>query len=53
MGNIEIRKVETKKDLNRFIEFNYELYKGNPYAVPDLAFDLRNVFNPKKNPGCT
>lgn len=52
MGNIEIRKVETKKDLNRFIEFNYELYKGNPYAVPDLAFDLRNVFNPKKNPGC-
>lgn len=52
MSKIEIRKVESKKDLNRFIEFNYQLYKDNPYAVPDLAFDLRNTFDPKRNPGC-
>jgi len=51
MANIEIRKIESKKDINKFIEFNYQLYKGNPYAVPDLAFDMRNIFNPKKNPG--
>ena len=52
MAKIEIRQVETKKDLDRFIKFNYDLYKGNQYAVPDLAFDLKNTFNPKKNPGC-
>ena len=52
MAQIEIRRVESSKDLDRFIEFNYQLYKDNPYAVPDLAFDLKNTFNPKKNPGC-
>ena len=27
---ITIRKVNSKRDLKRFIRFNYELYKGNP-----------------------
>ena len=46
---ITIRKVATKQDLKRFIRFNYELYKGNPYSVPDLYDDMLNTFNPKKN----
>ncbi len=36
MSEIIIKKVESKKDMKRFIEFNYELYKNHPYAVPDL-----------------
>ena len=46
---ITIRKVNSKRDLKRFIRFNYELYKGNPYSVPDLYDDMLNTFNPKKN----
>lgn len=46
---ITIKPVETKKDLKKFIRFNYELYKGNPYAVPDFLEDTLDTFNPKKN----
>lgn len=37
------------KELKRFIRFNYRLYKGNPYSVPDLYDDMLNTFNKKKN----
>ena len=47
---ITIKKVTTKKELKKFIRFNYELYKDNPYSVPDLYDDMLNTFNPKKNP---
>lgn len=39
------------KDLKQFIEFNYQLYKGNTCNVPDLYMDLEDTFNPKTNPG--
>ena len=47
--SIIIKKVADKKDLKAFIRFNYELYKNNPYAVPDLYDDMLNTFSPKKN----
>ncbi len=47
---ITIKKVESDKDMNDFIRFNYELYKGNPYSVPDLAMDLKQTFSARKNP---
>ena len=43
-----IKKVSSKKELKTFIRFNYELYKGNPYSVPDLYDDMLNTYNPKK-----
>ncbi len=46
---ITIRKVETKQDLKRFIRFNYELYKENPYSVPDLYNDMLSTFDRNKN----
>ena len=46
---ITIKKVTTKRDLKRFIRFNYELYKDNAYSVPDLYDDMLNTFNRKKN----
>lgn len=39
----------SKKDLKKFILFNYNLYKGNKYAVPELYDDLMNTFMPSKN----
>lgn len=49
MSKIEIIEVKSKHDLDRFINFNYELYKGNAYAVPELYMDIKGMFNPKKN----
>lgn len=46
---IIIKKVSSKKELKTFIRFNYELYKGNPYSVPDLYDDMLNTFHPRKN----
>ena len=46
---ISIKKVEGRKDLRAFIRFNYHLYKGNPYAVPDFLEDMLETFDRKKN----
>ena len=46
---VTIKKVTTKRELKRFIRFNYELYKGNPYSVPDLYDDMLNTFNRRKS----
>ena len=45
---IKIKKVETKSELKKFIRFNYEMYKDNPYSVPDLYEDMLNTFDRKK-----
>ena len=50
-GTLTIKKVETKKDLNDFIQFPKKLYAKCPYYVTDLDRDIRNMFNPKKNAG--
>lgn len=47
--SVEIKKVTSHKDLKRFIRFNYEFYKDNPYSVPDLYDDMLNTFSPGKN----
>lgn len=47
---ITIKKVSTKAELKKFIRFNYEMYKDNPYSVPDLLEDMLKTFDSKKNP---
>lgn len=46
---ITIKKVSTGSELKKFIRFNYELYKENPYSVPDLYDDMLRTFSPDKN----
>ena len=46
---IEIKKVETKKDLKAFIEFHYKLYEDCPYDVPSLYSDEINALSKDKN----
>ena len=46
---IIIKKVRTKKDFRTFIRLNYELYKNNPYSVPDLYDDMVNTLSKDKN----
>lgn len=47
--SVEIKKVSTPRELKKFIRFNYEFYKGNPYSVPDLYDDMLSTFSPAKN----
>lgn len=49
MAAIEIRKVESRYDLKTFIEFHYDLYKGNAYDVPNLYTDEVNTLRKDKN----
>lgn len=49
MSLIEIKKVESKKDLKTFIDFHYDLYEGNEYDVPNLFSDEMNTLSKDKN----
>lgn len=49
MNKITIKEVKTKKELKQFIRFNYEMYKDNPYSVPDILEDMMDTFS-EKNP---
>ncbi|MBE6275741.1 MAG: N-acetyltransferase [Bacteroides sp.] len=51
MKGIMIKKVETKEDMDDFVNLPNKLYATCPYYVPDLEMDVRNTFNPKKNAG--
>ena len=39
MSSVEIKKVSNKKELEAFIQFRYDLYRGNPYDAPNLHSD--------------
>lgn len=50
MPSIEIKKVESLRDLKTFVDFQYDLYKGNEYNVPNLFSDDLNTLRKDKNP---
>ena len=47
---IEIREVNTKRQLRQFIEFANALYKDCPHYCTPLFFDEMNPFDDEKNP---
>ena len=47
--SVEIRKVESKKDLKTFVDFHYDLYEGNAYDVPTLFRDDMATLSRDKN----
>ena len=50
-NGIEIFKVGNRRQMNDFVDVAKSIYSGVEQYVPDLANDVRNLFNPKKNPG--
>ena len=48
MVKTEIIEVSTKKHQKEFIDYPLKLYKDNPYFVPPLYGDEKNLFT-KKN----
>ena len=49
MSSIEIKKVTSRKELKKFVDFHYDLYEGCPYDVPNLFSDELNTLSPEKN----
>ena len=47
---VEIRSVTNRRELKSFVQFYYDLYRGNAYAVPYLFFDEMATLRHDKNP---
>ena len=48
---VEIRQLNpTRSNLKKFVEFQIDLYKGNPYFVPPLVSDEIATLDSKVNP---
>lgn len=50
MEPITIREITGRRALKKYVQFNIDLYKNNPYKVPPLIIDEINTFIPAKNP---
>lgn len=50
MNHPRIRTVTTGKDRDRFIQFLWRIYEGNPAWVPPLLMDRRKIMDKQKNP---
>ncbi len=46
----DLRKVTRRKELKKFIDFPFRLYKGSKYWCPPLRFDEWATLDRKKNP---
>ena len=47
---LTIRPVVTKKDRKQFVDFAWEVYKGDPAWVPPLKDEVHGLITPGKNP---
>ena len=48
--SVQIKQVLSRKDLRTFVNFQNQLYKGNPYFVPKIFMDEMATLDAKKNP---
>ena len=49
MKEIQIIRATSKKERKQFADYGNRLYAQCPYAVPELAFDILDTFDAKKN----
>jgi GNAT superfamily N-acetyltransferase len=47
---VQIKKLNTKKELKEFVKFPFTLYKGNKYWVPPIINDELDSFDTSINP---
>ena len=48
--SIEIKEIQSQRELRDFVKFQMDLYKGNPYFVPGLLVEEVNSLDVSKNP---
>ncbi len=49
-SQIVIKEAHSVRDLRKFVDFPFKLYKDNPYWVPALRSDDLNTFRSDRNP---
>ncbi len=49
MGSLNVRRVQSRRDLNAFIKLPFRLHRGTPW-VPPLLMERREFLNRDKNP---
>jgi len=49
-ATVDIRPVETRRDLTRFLTLPERIYRGNPAWVPPLLMERQEFFDRTKNP---
>jgi GNAT superfamily N-acetyltransferase len=47
---LTVVEVKTKRQLKKFVEFPFQLYKNNPYWIPPLRADEMNTLRWDRNP---
>lgn len=50
MSDIKVKQVLNSSDLELFMKFPMELYKGNPYYVPPLINEEKSIWMKEENP---
>lgn len=48
--SVSIKKVNSKDELKKFVNFGIKLYEGNQFYVPPLVYDELATLNRSKNP---
>jgi GNAT superfamily N-acetyltransferase len=48
-SEVVIKVVQSGRDLRRFIELPWMIYRNDPNWIPPLLSDMRNTLNPRKN----
>ena len=49
---ITVNKIDlnSKSEINRFVQFPFDLYEGHPQWVPPFVSDVRTMLNPENHP---
>lgn len=47
---IQLKEIQTKKEMKQFVSFPFSLYKNSPYWVPPIIKDEIDSFDTSKNP---
>jgi GNAT superfamily N-acetyltransferase len=50
LAEVEILRVDDRQTAREFLEFPYQLYRGNPYWVPPLRVAQKQLFDTRRHP---
>jgi GNAT superfamily N-acetyltransferase len=49
-SDLRVAEADTSADREAFVQFPYQLYRGDPNWVPPLVLERKDFLNPRKNP---
>ena len=49
-SKVDIREVQSRSEINKFIKFPWKIYQNDKHWVPPLIIERKEFLDPKKNP---